>query len=76
MKFDSKKMDIENLDELIGKCEDSMVSPFKKKKDAEEGSAEEEAAESPDEESAEKPDLSDMDLDDLLKLYSDIKDRT
>jgi len=32
MKFDSKKMDLENLDELIAKCEESMIQPFRKKK--------------------------------------------
>lgn len=77
--FKSKKtdkMDMDILDQIIGKCEDKMVSPFKKKTVAvemepAEGTADEESLESPGEESAEKPDLSDMDLADLLKLYQE-----
>jgi hypothetical protein len=82
--FNAKKMDLESLDELISKCEDAMVHPFKKKKavvavevkPGDEGSDQEEKAESPEEEVAEddaKPDLSDMDMEDLLKLYEEIK---
>ena len=32
MQVDKCKIDVENLNELIGLCEDKMVSPFKKKK--------------------------------------------
>ena len=87
-KKEAQDADVSILDELIGKCEDSMVSPFKKAKAVavevkpEEGSDKEEATETPaeekaegadDDESKEKPDLSDMDLQDLLKLYEEIK---
>ena len=79
MKFDKSKMDVENLDELIGMCEDKMVSPFKKKKAAmvavvsPEGESEvdgEMMAEGEDK----KPDLSEMDLEDLLEMYKDMKE--
>ena len=88
MKFSKKQgqeADVSILDELIGQCESAMVAPFKKKKKAveievvpEEGSDEEEAAESPadeDSEAKDKPDLSDMDMSDLVELYKEIKAR-
>lgn len=74
VKFDTKKMDLDVLDELIGKCEDSMVHPFKKDKavaieiEPEEGGGEEAAPEEHD-----KPDLSDMDLEDLIEAWQAIK---
>ena len=77
MKFDKSKMDVENLDELIGMCEDKMVSPFKKKKAAmvavvsPEG---EEEGEMMAEGEDKKPDLSEMDLEDLLEMYKDMKE--
>jgi hypothetical protein len=86
-KKQAQEADQDILSELIAKCEDSMVSPFKKAKavavevkpeDAEEASESpaEETAEGPeDDESKGKPDLSDMDMDDLLKLYEEIKSR-
>jgi hypothetical protein len=64
--MDTKSLDIQNLDSIIAKCEDAMVSPFKKKKESE-APAEEVAGES------EKPDLSDMDLQDLVSMYQDMK---
>ena len=79
MKFDKSKMDVENLDELIGMCEDKMVSPFKKKKAAmvavvsPEGE-EEEDSEMMAEGEDKKPDLSEMDLEDLLEMYKDMKE--
>jgi hypothetical protein len=68
--MDTKQLDIENLDAIIAKCEDGMISPFKKKKAAE---PEPEAAEAGDEGEGDKPDLSDMDLDDLVSMYQDMK---
>ena len=66
MKIDHAKIDIENLDELIGLCEDKMASPFKKKQKEKEEPEKEEPKES-------KIDLSDMDKDELLEMYSNIK---
>jgi len=66
---DTKKMDLESLDELISLCEDKMVSPFRKKKEDEPGEPEEV------EEKEEKPDLSDMDMDDLIEAYESAKTR-
>lgn len=71
MKIDMKKMDLENLNELIGLCEDKMVSPFKKKKP--EPDAVEVEEEETDGADGEKPDLSEMDMEDLLELYNDMK---
>jgi hypothetical protein len=80
MKFDKSKMDVQNLDELIGMCEDKMVSPFKKKKAAmvavvspgeEEG---EDDGEMMAEGEEKKPDLSEMDLEDLLEMYKGMKE--
>lgn len=75
MKLDIKKMDLDSLDELIGRCEDSMCQPFKKKKAAEQLEQPEAAMseESSSEEQTDKPDLSDMDMDDLLALYEEMK---
>ncbi|MGM7592087.1 hypothetical protein ACSSNN_23970 [Escherichia coli] len=73
----AKKMDLDTLDELISKCEDAMVSPFKKKPAVAveiEGSPAEEAKESPEEEKAEdKNGLGESDLDDLLEMYQSLK---
>jgi hypothetical protein len=81
MKFDKSKMDVENLDELIGMCEDKMVSPFKKKKAAmvavvsPEGESEGEGeGEMMAEGEEKKPDLSEMDLEDLLEMYKGMKE--
>jgi hypothetical protein len=72
MKMDVNKIDTENLDELIKMCEDSMISPFKKKKAAVEVVPEqEESAEQPKEP---KEDLSEMDLQDLLEMYKELKE--
>lgn len=68
MKLDIKKMDIDSLDELIAKCEDAMVHPFKKKEVALEVGPEEAL-----EQEEEKPDLSEMDMDELLQLYEEMK---
>jgi hypothetical protein len=79
MKFDKSKIDVENLDELIGMCEDKMVSPFKKKKAAmvavvsPEGE-EEEGGEMMADGEEKKPDLSEMDLEDLLEMYKGMKE--
>lgn len=70
--FDKKKMDLENLDALISKCEDSMVSPFKKKKA--EVAVEVAPEDSGDEGEDDKPDMSDMDLEDLVKMYQELKE--
>ena len=64
----TKKMDLESLDELISMCEDKMVSPFRKKQD-DEPSEPEPAAE----EKEGKPDISDMDMDDLIEAYESAK---
>ena len=66
-----KKMDLESIDELIGLCEDKMVSPFKKKKpDAVVVAVEEEDEE---ETSEDKPDMEDTDLSDLIRMYEEMK---
>ena len=83
MKFSKKQgqeADVSILDELIGQCESSMVSPFKKKKpvvDVEVKSEEapEVADEDGESEGEDKPDLSDMDMSDLVELYKEIKAR-
>lgn len=69
--FDKKKMDLSALDELIAKCEDSMVGRFRKK------APEPEPEEVEEEESSEeaKPDLDDMDLEDLVRMYQEMQDR-
>lgn len=85
-KKQAQEADQDILSELIAKCEDSMVLPFKKKaavaievkpdpEEAEESSDEMKAEGADDDESKEKPDLSDMDLQDLLKLYEEIKSK-
>jgi hypothetical protein len=62
----TKKMDLESLDELISLCEDKMIGPFRKKKEDEpEGPAEPEKEEG--------PDMSDMDMDDLIEAYESAK---
>jgi len=70
---DSRKIDLDILDDLIGQCEDSMVHPFKKKKAVAIAIEPEEKEESEDHE--EKPDLSEMDMEELLQLYSEMKDK-
>ena len=82
MKFSKKQgqeADKSILDDLISQCESSMVAPFKKKKAVaveaipEECSDEEEGDDEPKE--SDKPDLSDMDMEDLVELYKEIKAR-
>lgn len=68
---DLQKMDLDNLDELIAKCEDSMVHPFKKKK---EPPMKEEMPMEMEEEGEEKPDLSEVDMEELLRMYQDLKE--
>lgn len=69
-----KKMDLESIDELIGLCEDRMVSPFKKKKpDAVALVVEDEEEEH--DEGEDKPDLEDMDMDDLIRMYEEMKSK-
>ena len=71
MKMKSKDMDLDILDELIGMCEDSMVSPFKKKKESivvAEIEPKEEAKEA-----AQEDDLSEEDLEQLMGLYKKLK---
>lgn len=84
MKYDVRKMDLDSLDDLIKQCEDAMVRPLSKKKTVEltlldendegEGESEHQYDESESDEEA-KPDLSEMDLEDLLEAYRDLKDR-
>ena len=75
MKPDLKKMDLDSLDELISRCEDSMCQPFKKKKAEPIEQPESESDESSSEEQpSDKPDLSEMDMDDLLKMYEELKE--
>jgi len=69
MKFDSKKMDLENLDELIAKCEESMIQPFRKKKKVEEA-----PLESEEEEEEVKSDLSPEDMEELIRMYMEAKE--
>ncbi len=68
---DTKQMDLDCLDELIGKCEDSMVAPFRKKKAKPEAKPEVEAKDESDDKK--KPDLSEMEMDELLEMYRDMK---
>ncbi len=79
MHRDVQKMDMDALDELIAKCEDSMVRPFSKKKQAVAIEIDPEGGEEGGEEDGDagdgKPDLSDMDLRDLLELYQEQKGR-
>ena len=70
---DKKKMDLDSLDELISKCEDSMISPFKKKKA--EAVIEVDPPESDADEKEEHSDFKDMDMEDLIKMYQEMKDR-
>jgi hypothetical protein len=70
---DFKKLDLQNLDEIIKRCEEQMISPFRKKKEPEmedEGEGEEEVSEEP----QEKPDLEGMDLEQLMEMYEKLKD--
>jgi ribosomal protein L12E/L44/L45/RPP1/RPP2 len=82
MKISFKKADDSILDELIGKCEEAMVNPFKKKKEmtvAGNTDAEpEDAKESEDQEdleSEEEDSLSAEDLEKLLQVYKELKDK-
>lgn len=78
MKMDKRQIDLDNLDELIGKCEDSMISPFRKKKaevEVELGPESAEEAIGAPEEDAPASDLEDMDLRDLISMYNELKDR-
>lgn len=72
--FDKKKMDIDSLDELIGKCEDSMVGRFRKKAPEPEMEEGEEEEASEDEHEEGKPDLADMDLEELIEMYQRMQD--
>lgn len=65
MEADSKQIDLDNLDSIIKRCEASMVSPWKKKP-----APEPEAKAAPEEP---KSDLDDMDLEDLMRTYEEIK---
>lgn len=67
MADDSKDIDLGVLDGIISRCEQKMVSPWKKKP---------EPAAEPEPEAAApegKPDLEDMDLQDLMRMYEDVK---
>lgn len=69
---DDKQTDIANLDEIIKRCEASMVGKFKKK-DAEPVAVEIDAKDG-DEEGDDKPDMDGMDLEELLRMYQEMKD--
>lgn len=72
--IDTDQIDKDNLDELIGMCEEKMVQPFRKKKEEEQPV-----------EWKSEPDLildeehaggmSEEDLQKLLEMYSELKDR-
>jgi hypothetical protein len=70
VQMDPKKMDMDILDQIISKCEDHMISPFKKKS-AVVAEVEPEEGDEGSDEGDEKSDLSDMDLEDLLKMYQE-----
>lgn len=80
MKDLEKKMALESLDGLIAKCEEAMISPFKKKKKVDLEAAPEREEDEGEHETesmagkASKPDLSDMDLEELLEMYQSMKD--
>ncbi len=60
-----KKIDMSVLDELIGKCEESMVSPFKKAAVIE--------VEEPEKSKEEDPEADDETLQELIEMYKKIK---
>ncbi len=73
---DSKKMDLDILDELIAKCENSMVSPFKKKKpevkiEPEMDEETDEGEEQPEQES----DFTDDEIQELIEALKAKKDQ-
>lgn len=73
MKLDIQKIDVESLDELIAACEDKMISPFRKKKKEPEALEPEAEIADTEEEAPASPDLSDMDLEELLEAYREMK---
>lgn len=79
MKELKKKAALSVLDEIIGKCDDSAASRFKKAPKEElksEEKSKEDVAPSPkeDEDDGEtKPKLEDADLEDLLEMYKKLK---
>ena len=71
----SQKMDMDILDQLIGMCEDKMVSPLKKKKEITIAAVEPEEEMLDDEmEEGDDSSLSDMDLQELIEMYKRTKE--
>lgn len=68
----SAKADNDVFDEIIGKCEQKMASPFKKEVAVEVEPSEDEHEEM-ESEVAEKSDISEEDLQKLLELYQQMK---
>lgn len=72
---DIKDIDLELLQDLLSKCEDSMGRPFKKKKVEVEVKAEpEEESEVELDSDDEDSSMEDMDLQDLIEMYKQLKD--
>lgn len=75
----AKKMELESLDELIGKCEESMISPFKKKKPEVEVAVLSEEDDDAEHETENMPGpdagsgLSPEDLEQLFEMYTNMK---
>lgn len=74
MKFNKNDIDLENLDELIGMCENKMVHPFKKKMKVviKESQPDQEEI---DENESENEELDDEKIAQLLEMYKDLKER-
>lgn len=77
-KLNLKKVDSDILEEIIAKCDKQMVSGFKKKGvekdeelDLEDMLQDHEEEQEPE---VKKDDLSDLDFEDLKRLYSQLKD--
>jgi len=68
VQMDPKKIDMDILDQIISKCEDHMVSPFKKKAAVAVEVKPDDSDQEPDDD--DKDGLSDDDLAELIQNYA------
>lgn len=74
MRHEDRDADLENLDSIIKRCEEAMGKSFKKP-DPERSEEMEEGEAEMGEEGEEESEHSEADIDELLRMYSELKDR-